>query len=57
MHFEFVEGVLFGWWAVLDKENCSSRVVNKSSGNSRGSTVVYSVADAPKITYMVVTGT
>ena len=31
--------------------------MNKSSGNDGGSTVVYSVADAPKITYMVVTGT
>ena len=31
--------------------------MNKSSGNGGGSTVVYSVADAPKITYMVVTGT
>ena len=30
--------------------------MNKSGGNG-GSTVVYSVADAPKITYMVVTGT
>ena len=30
--------------------------MNKSGGNSEGSTVVYSVADAPKITYMVVTG-
>ena len=57
MHFEFVEGVLFGWRAVRDKGNCSSRVMNKSSGNDGGSTVVYSVADAPKITYMVVTGT
>ena len=31
--------------------------MNKSGGNVGGSTVVYSVADAPKITYMVVTGT
>ena len=31
--------------------------LNKSGGNGGGSTVVYSVADAPKITYMVVTGT
>ena len=31
--------------------------MNKNSGNGGGSTVVYSVADAPKITYMVVTGT
>ena len=31
--------------------------MNKSSGNGEGSTVVYNVADAPKITYMVVTGT
>ena len=29
----------------------------KSGGNGGGSTVVYSVADVPKITYMVVTGT
>ena len=29
--------------------------MNKSGGNDGGSTVVYSVADAPKITYMVVT--
>ena len=32
-------------------------VMNKSGGNGGGSTVVYSVADAPKITYVVVTGT
>ena len=31
--------------------------MNKSGGNGGSSTVVYSVADAPKITYMVVTGT
>ena len=31
--------------------------MNKSDGNGGGSTVIYSVADAPKITYMVVTGT
>ena len=31
--------------------------MNKSGGNGEGSTLVYSVADAPKITYMVVTGT
>ena len=31
--------------------------MNKSSGNGGGSTVVYGVADVPKITYMVVTGT
>ena len=31
--------------------------MNKSGGNGGGSTVVYSVANAPKITYMVVTGT
>ena len=31
--------------------------MNKSSGKGEGSTVVYSVMDAPKITYMVVTGT
>ena len=31
--------------------------MNKSGGNSGGSSVVYSVADAPKITYMVLTGT
>ena len=31
--------------------------MNKSGGNGGGSTVVYSVTDAPKITYMVVTGT
>ena len=31
--------------------------MSKSGGNVEGSTVVYSVADAPKITYMVVTGT
>ena len=31
--------------------------MNKSDRNGRGSTVVYSVADAPKITYVVVTGT
>ena len=31
--------------------------INKSGGNGGSSTVVYSVADAPKITYMVVTGT
>ena len=30
--------------------------MNKSNGNGGGSTVVYSVADVPKITYMVVTG-
>ena len=30
--------------------------MNKSDGNSGGSTVVYNVADAPKIMYMVVTG-
>ena len=41
-----------------DKGICSSRVVNKqSSGNGGGSIVVDSVADALKITYMVVTGT
>ena len=58
MHFEFVEGVLFGWLAVRDKGNCSSRVVkNKSGGNGEGSTVFYSVADTPNITHMVVTGT
>ena len=58
MHFEFVERVLFGWLAVRDKGNCSSRVVNEQEcGNGGGSTVVYSVTDAPKITYMVVTGT
>ena len=58
MHFEFVERVLFGWLAVRDKRNCSSRVVmNKSGGNGGGSAVVYSVADAPEFTYMVMTGT
>ena len=31
--------------------------MNKSGGNGGGSTVVYSVVDAPKITYVVVTGT
>ena len=31
--------------------------MNKSGGNGGGSTVVYSEADAPKITDMVVTGT
>ena len=31
--------------------------MNKSSGNGGSSTIVNSVADAPKITYMVVTGT
>ena len=31
--------------------------MNKSDGNGGGSTVAYSVADEPKITYMVVTGT
>ena len=30
--------------------------MNKSGCNGGGNTVVYSVADAPKITYMVVTG-
>ena len=32
-------------------------IKNKSSGNGGGSTVVYSVANAPKITYTVVEGT
>ena len=31
--------------------------MNKSGGNGGGRIVVYSVADAPKVTYMVVTGT
>ena len=31
--------------------------MKKSGGNGGGSTVFYSVVDAPKITYMVVTGT
>ena len=31
--------------------------INKSGDNGGGSTVVYSMTDAPKITYMVVTGT
>ena len=31
--------------------------MNKSGGNGGGSTVVYSVANAPTITYMLVTGT
>ena len=30
--------------------------MNKSGGNAGGSTVVYSVVDASKITYMVVAG-
>ena len=29
VHFEFVEGVLFGWRAVRDKGNSISRVVNE----------------------------
>ena len=31
--------------------------MNNTGGNGGGSTVVYSVADAPKIMYKVVTGT
>ena len=31
--------------------------MNKRGGNGEGSAVVHSVACAPKITYMVVTGT
>ena len=52
MHFEFVEGVLFGWRAqcMLKGIAVVESSLNKSGGNGGGSTVVDSVADAPKIT-------
>ena len=48
----------FGWRAVREKGiTVVESLMNKSGGNGGGSTVVDSVADAPKITYMLVTGT
>ena len=58
MHFEFVEGFyLGGGQCVIKGIAVVESRINKSGGNGGGSTVVYSVADAPKFTYMVVTGT
>ena len=48
---------LGGWQCVIKGIVVVESRMNKSGGNGGGSTVVYSVTNAPRITYMVVTGT
>ena len=48
---------LGGWQYAIKGIAVVESWMNKSGGNGGGSTVVYSVVGAPKITYMLVTGT
>ena len=58
MHFKLLKAFyLGGGQCVIKGISVVESRMNKSGGIGGGSTVVYSVANEPKITYMVVTGT